>query len=109
MEKNLAETAERVPALHQSPESGPALERACVPRRKKARGEHCLNVYVSYELKERLSALSERYGLSLADIIRQTLKAGIPVFESLTASQDELIDGYVQLLRENRIIGELKK
>jgi predicted DNA-binding protein len=66
-------------------------------------------VYVSYELKERLWALSEKYGLSLADIIRQALKAGIPVFESLTASQDELIDGYVQLLRENRIMGELKK
>jgi predicted DNA-binding protein len=85
------------------------LERTSAPRLKKARGEHCLNVYVSYGLKERLAALSEKHGLSLADIIRQALKAGIPVFESLTASQDELIDGYVQLLRENRIMGELKK
>lgn len=109
MEKNPAETVERAPALHQSPEAGPALERTSVPRRKKVRGEHCLNVYVSYELKERLSTLSEKYGLSLADITRQALKAGIPVFESLAASQEKLINGYVQLLRENRIMGELKE
>lgn len=109
MEKNLAETAERVPALHQSPEPGPALERTYTPRRKKAPGEHCLNVYVSYELKERLAGLAEKHGLSTADLVRQLLKAGLPVFESLDAAQKELFDSYVQLLRKHRIMGELKK
>ncbi|MCI0595950.1 MAG: hypothetical protein L0Z48_05335 [candidate division Zixibacteria bacterium] len=53
--------------------------------------------------------IAEKYGLSLADIVRQVIKAGIPVFESLTASQEELIAGFVQLLRKSRNMGELKK
>jgi hypothetical protein len=66
-------------------------------------------VYVSYELKGHLTTLAEKYDLSLADIVRQVIKAGIPVFESLTASQEELISGFVQLLRKSRSMGELKK
>ncbi|MGH8005314.1 MAG: hypothetical protein ACRECJ_11390 [Limisphaerales bacterium] len=60
-------------------------------------------------MKCRLAALSEKYGLSLADAVRQLIKAGIPVFESLSASQEELISGFVQLLRKSRSMGELKK
>lgn len=76
---------------------------------EKLRGEHSLNVHVSYELKCRLAALSEKYGLALADVARQVLKAGLPVFEALSASQEELLSGMVQLLRKNRMMGELKK
>lgn len=66
-------------------------------------------MYVSYEFKRRLLALSETYRLSLADILRLVIKAGIPVFESLAASQEELLSGFVQLLRKSRAMGELKK
>ncbi len=68
-----------------------------------------MNVYISYELKNQLVNLAEKFGLSLADIVRQAIKAGVPVFESLTASQEELISGFVQLLRKSRSMRELKK
>jgi len=109
MEKNLAEVEKRVSDAHQRPELGPPSGPAPKTGKEKARGEHCLNVYVSYELKCRLTALAEKYDLSLADVIRQVIKAGIPVFESLTASQEELLSGFVQLLRKGRSMGELKK
>ncbi|HXF48273.1 MAG TPA: hypothetical protein VNL73_02460 [Verrucomicrobiae bacterium] len=53
--------------------------------------------------------MAEKHGLSTADLVRQLLKAGLPVFESLDAAQKELFDSYVQLLRKHRIMGELKK
>ena len=109
MEKNFTEVENRIPGLHQRPELEPALGRTSAPQKGKSRGEHCLNVYLSYELKNRLVELAEKYGLALADIARQVIKAGIPVFESLTSSQEELINGYVQLLRKDRKLGELKK
>ncbi len=118
MEKGFAEVENRVPNPHQRPELGPAPEPASSEgpeqsrgktRKERVRGEHCLNVYVAYELKGRLFALAEKYDLSLADIVRQVIKAGIPVFESLAASQEELISGFVQLLRKSRGMGELKK
>jgi len=68
-----------------------------------------LNVYVSYELKCRLQALAEKFELSFSDIVRQVLKAGLPVFESLSTAQEELIFGYIELLRKSRSMGELKK
>ena len=106
MEKNFAETLRRVPDTRQSTELGAPSEKASTSGRKKRRGEHCLNVYVTYELKERLA---EQHGLSTADLIRQVIKAGLPVFEALDAAQKELIGGYVLLLRTHRIIGELKQ
>ncbi len=109
MEKNFTEVENRVSDSNRRPELEPALEGASAPRREKIRGDHCLNVHVSYELKTQLVDIAEKYGLSLADIVRQVIKAGIPVFESLTASQEELIAGFVQLLRKSRNMGELKK
>ena len=118
MEKGFAEVANRVSDPHQRPELNPVPEPASIedPERsrgethkEKIRGEHCLNVYVSYELKGRLAALAEKYDLSLSGVIRQVIKAGIPVFESLVVSQEELISGFVQLLRKSRSMGELKK
>lgn len=110
MEKGFAEVENRVSDAYQRPQPGPASGPAPIAGRKgKVRGEHCLNVYASYEFKCKLAALAEKHHLSLADILRLVIKAGIPVFESLAASQEELISGFVQLLRKSRSMGELKK
>lgn len=109
MEKNFTEAENRVSDTNRHPELEPAFEGTSAPRKEKIRGEHCLNVYVSYELKNRLVGLAEKYGLSLADIVRQLIKAGIPVFESLSSSQEELLSGAIRLLRKSRKLGELKK
>lgn len=108
MEKNFAETRAQVSTAHQSPELEPASEEASKTAREKTRGEHFLNVCVSYELKDRLLALAERYDLSQADLIRQVIKAGLPVFESLSTSQEELLGGFIRLLRKSRSMGKLK-
>lgn len=36
---------------------------------KKLRGEHCLNIFVSYELKRRLGELADRYDRTTADMV----------------------------------------
>lgn len=118
MEKSIAETAGGFQNAHQSADLDFAPEKASAEapapgqkkvRREKVRGDHSLNVNISYELKGRLAALSEKYELVLADVVRQVLKAGLPVFESLTAAQEELVSGFVQLRRRGRGMGELKK
>src|SRR5262245_4629655 len=109
MEKNIAATTKPVSDSHQSPEPEPPLEGTPTPHKEKVRGEHSLNVHLSYELKSRLTALAEKYELSLSDVVRQVIKCGFPVFESLSASQEELLSGFVQLLRKSRSMGELKR
>src|SRR5262245_45758791 len=105
MEKNFAETENQLRCSYQHAESGPALERARAQHKEKARGEHNLNVFVSYELKNRLTNLAEKYELSLSNVVRQVIKAGLPVFESLSTSQEELLSNCVQLLRQSRSMG----
>jgi len=46
---------------------------------RKVRGEHCLNIFVSYELKSRLKALAEKYDRTTSDIVRAVLRIGIPM------------------------------
>jgi hypothetical protein len=70
---------------------------------------HYLNVQVSYETKCRVAALAEKFGLAATDIVRQVLKVGLPVFETLSAAQEELLSGYIQLLRKSRGMNELKQ
>ena len=49
---------------------------------KKLRGEHCLNVFISFELKSRLNELAQKYDRTTADIVRAVLKIGIPMMEA---------------------------
>lgn len=109
MEKNLAAVENQLSSSHQRPKPEPAPNRASAVRKEKTKGEHNLNLFISYELKCRLQALAEKYELSASDIVRQVLKAGLPVFESLSTAQEELISGYIDLLRKNRSMAELKK
>ena len=109
MEKDFAATEERIPAGHERPELGAAQELPSKRDKEKARGDHNLNVYISFELKERLLALAEKHDLTMADMVRQLIKAGLPVFESLSATQEELLSGFIRLLRKGRSISELKK
>lgn len=95
--------------MHERPEPGPASEAPSKTGQEKIRGEHSINVHISYELKTRILTLAEKYDLAMADVVRQAVKAGLPVFESLSASQEELVFGFVQLLRKSRSMGELKK
>ncbi len=75
---------------------------------KKLRGDHCLNIFVSHELKSRLNNLAEKYDRTLADMVRAVLKVGIPVMEGVSQAEEILVREYVELFRKMRQVRRLK-
>lgn len=75
---------------------------------KKLRGEHCLNIFISYELKQRISELAGKYDRTMADIVRMLMRIGIPILEGLTQAEEEMMKDYIQLFRKMRKVRELK-
>ncbi|MFQ5608574.1 MAG: hypothetical protein ACE5GA_11565, partial [Candidatus Zixiibacteriota bacterium] len=69
---------------------------------KKLRGEHCLNVFVSYELKRQLKELAELYDRTTADMVRALLKVGIPVMRGISEAERHMVREYVELFRKAR-------
>ena len=78
-------------------------------KRAKVRGEHCLNVFISYDLKQQLKHLAEKYDRTMADIIRAVLKIGIPMMEGISQAEETMVKEYVQLFRKFRKIKNLKE
>ena len=76
---------------------------------RKLRGEHCLNIFVSYELKKQLKDLAEKYDRTTADIVRAVLKIGIPMMEGLSRAEEIMVREYVELFRKLRQVKSLKE
>lgn len=76
---------------------------------RKTRGEHCINIFVSYELKERLKLLAARYDRTMADIIRAVLRVGIPMMEGISQAEETMVREYIQLFRKLRRVRSLKE
>jgi predicted DNA-binding protein len=74
----------------------------------KLRGEHCLNVFVSYQLKERIMGLAEKYDRTLADMVRTLIKIGIPVMEGLTEAEEKILKNSITLAKKMRKITQMK-
>jgi len=75
---------------------------------RKLRGDHCLNIFVSYELKKRIVDLAERYDRTMADMVRALIKVGLPVMEGISKAEEEMLSEYVRLFRKLRKMRELK-
>lgn len=75
---------------------------------KKVRGEHCLNIFVSYELKKQLKELAEKYDRTTSDIVRAVLRIGIPMMEGLSQAEEVMVKEYIQLFRKLRRVKSLK-
>ncbi|UCC45015.1 MAG: hypothetical protein JSU65_03575 [Candidatus Zixiibacteriota bacterium] len=75
---------------------------------RRTRGEHCLNVFVSYELKSKLKALAKKYDRTAADMVRAVLRIGIPMMEGLSEAEETMVKEYVQLFRKLRKVKALK-
>lgn len=75
---------------------------------KKLRGDHCLNIFVSYELKKRIVDLAERYDRTMADMVRALFKVGLPVMEGISKAEEEMLNEYVRFFRKMRKMRELK-
>ncbi|MBN1213534.1 MAG: hypothetical protein JXA92_13265 [candidate division Zixibacteria bacterium] len=77
--------------------------------KQKLRGEHCLNIFVSYELKKQLKDLAEKYDRTTADIVRAVLKIGIPMMEGLSQAEEIMVKEYIELFRKLRQVKALKE
>jgi predicted DNA-binding protein len=75
----------------------------------KVRGDHCLNVFVSHELKTSLKELARKYDRTTADIVRAVLRIGIPMMEGLSKAEEIMVKEYVQLFRKLRQVKALKE
>jgi predicted DNA-binding protein len=78
-------------------------------QKEKLRGGHCLNIFVSFELKERLKTLAKKYDRTTSDMIRAVLKIGIPMMEGLSEAEEIMVKEYVQLFRKLRQVKSLKE
>jgi len=74
----------------------------------KLRGEHCLNIFVSYQLKERIMRLAERYDRTMADMVRTLIKVGIPVMEGLTEAEERMLRDSIAWARRARKVRKMK-
>lgn len=74
----------------------------------KLRGEHCLNIFVSYQLKERIMKLAEKYDRTMADMVRTLIKIGIPVIEGLTEAEEKILKDSITLARKMRKVRQMK-
>jgi predicted DNA-binding protein len=75
---------------------------------KKLRGDHCINVFVSYELKASLMELARKYDRTTADMIRAVLKIGIPMMEGISEAEEIMMKEYIDLFRQLRQVRRLK-
>ncbi len=78
------------------------------PKSEKVKGTHCISVFVSYELKEQLKQLAERYDRTTADMVRAVLKIGIPMMEGLSQAEELMVKEYISLFRKLRQVKSLK-
>jgi predicted DNA-binding protein len=74
----------------------------------KLRGEHCLNVFVSYQLKQRIMKLAEKYDRTMADMVRALVKVGIPVMEGLTEAEEKVLRDSIDWARKARKVRQMK-
>ena len=72
------------------------------------RAEHCLNVFVSFELKDRLKQLAGKYDRTTSDMVRAVLRIGIPMMEGLSEAEEIMVREYIELFRTLRNARSLK-
>lgn len=76
---------------------------------RRLRGEHCLNVFISYELKQQLRELAQKYDRTVSDMVRAVLKVGIPMMEGLSQAEEVMVREYIALFRRLRQVKSLKE
>ncbi|HKK21774.1 MAG TPA: hypothetical protein VJ983_09900, partial [candidate division Zixibacteria bacterium] len=69
---------------------------------RKTRGEHCLNIFISYELKQQLKALADKYDRTISDIVRAVIRVGIPMMDGLSQAEEIMVREYISLFRKLR-------
>jgi len=76
---------------------------------EKTRGQHCLSVFISYEMKDQLKTLAEKYDRTTADMVRAVLKIGIPMMAGQSQAEEIMVTEYIKLFRKLRQVRSLKE
>jgi len=76
---------------------------------RKTRGEHCLNIFISYELKEQLKRLPINTIGLISDIVRAVIRIGIPMMDGLSQAEEVMVKEYISLFRKLRQVKSLKE
>ncbi len=74
----------------------------------KLRGDHGMSIFVSYQLKERIMKLAEKYDRTMTDMVRTLIKIGIPVMEGLTEAEENILKHSIASARKMRKIRQMK-
>ena len=74
----------------------------------KLRREHRLDVFVSYQLKQRIMKLAEKYDRTMADMVRTLIKVGIPVMEGLTEVEEKMLTVSIDWVRKARKVKQMR-
>ncbi len=64
-----------------------------------------IQLRLSPDLRGELETLSQRYGMSISDIVRGSLLFGMPVFAALTDIRQELVNRLVAILKKESRAG----
>jgi hypothetical protein len=74
----------------------------------KLRGAHAVNVFVSYQLKQKIIKLAEKHDRTMADMVRILIKVGIPVMEGLTEAEERMLRVSIDWARRARKVRQMK-
>jgi predicted DNA-binding protein len=74
----------------------------------KLRGEHCLNVFISYQLKERIKKLADKYDRTMSAMVRSLIKVGIPVMEGLNEAEEKILKDSVKNVLKSKKARQMK-
>lgn len=67
-----------------------------------ARGKHNINLFVSGELKARITELARRHNRTMSDTTRQIILIGLRLFEGFTEAESAAFEEMVKLTRSGR-------
>jgi predicted DNA-binding protein len=76
--------------------------------RTKLKGEHCLHIHMSYQLKEKIIRLAEKYDRTIADMVRTLITVSIPLMEELTEAEEGILRDYITKARKLRKVRQMK-
>jgi len=69
---------------------------------KNARGKHNINLFVSGELKSRITRLAQQHHRTVSDTTRQVILIGLRLFEGFTEAEAAAFEEMVRLTRSGR-------
>lgn len=72
-------------------------------RSEQEKHDRSLNIQVSWELKQALEELAQRYDRTLATVVRSLLRLGIPVLQGIWEAERKMLDDPSGLFRRGSL------